>query len=112
MKSFGLKLTSKSGRSPDTMHFNNTFCNKPYKKADLFNNYFYEQLSCPSHYNTHISWSNDFKAFDIDFNRNRFHKLLSNINSNKTSGPDDIHGKVFLKCFKCLAYPLSLIQFF
>ena len=48
------------------------------KKAELFNNYFYEQFSGPSNYNTDISFSND-QVFDIDFNRNRVHKHLSNI---------------------------------
>ena len=54
------------------------FRNKPSEKAELFNNYFYEQFSGPSNYNTHINFSND-QIFDIDFNRNRLHKHLSNI---------------------------------
>ena len=63
------------------MHLDDTFRNKPYEKAELFNNYFYEQFSGPSNYNTDINFSND-QIFDIDFNRNRVHKHLSNINSN------------------------------
>ena len=63
------------------MHLDDTFRNKPYEKAELFNNYFYEQFSGPSNYNTDINFSND-QVFDIDFNRNRVHKHLSNINSN------------------------------
>ena len=37
------------------------------------------------------------------------HKHLSNINSNKASGPDGIHGKILKNCSESLAYPLSLI---
>ena len=65
-------------------------------------------VSGRSNYNTHIDFSND-QVFDIDFNRNRVHKHLSNINSNKASGPDGIHGKILKNCSESLAYPLSLI---
>ena len=90
------------------MHLDETFHNKPSEKAELFNNYFYEQFSGPSNYNTDIHFSND-QVFDIDFNRNRVHKHLSNSNSNKASGPDGIHGKNFKICSESLAYPLSLL---
>ena len=90
------------------MHLDDTFRNKPSEKAEFFNNYFYEQFSGRSNYNTHIDFSND-QVFDIDFNRNRVHKHLSNINSNKASGPDGIHGKILKNCSESLAYPLSLI---
>ena len=103
-----VKSNSKSSRLPETMHLDDTFRNKPSEKAELFNNYFYEQFSGPSNYNTHIDFSND-QVFDIDFNRNRVHKHLSNINSNKASGPDGIHGKIFKNCSESLAYPISLI---
>ena len=57
---------------------------------------------------TLIDFSND-KVFDIDFNRNRVHKHLSNIYSHKASGPDGIHCKILKNCSESLAYPLSLI---
>ena len=41
------------------MHLDNRFRNKSAEKAELFNSYFNEQLSGPSNYSTHISWSND-----------------------------------------------------
>ena len=88
-----VKSNSKSSRLPETMHLDDTFRNKPSEKAELFNNYFYEQFSGRSNYNTHIDFSND-QVFDIDFNRNRVHKHLSNFNSNKASGPDGIHGNI------------------
>ena len=82
-----VKLNSKSSRLPETLHLYDTFRNKPSEKAELFNNYFYEQFYGRSNYSTHIDLSND-QVFDIDFNRNRVHKHRSNINYNKASGPD------------------------
>ena len=70
-----VKSNSKSSRLPETMHLDDMFRNKPSEKAELFNNYFYEQFSDPSNYNTYIDFSND-QVFDIDFNRNREHKHL------------------------------------
>ena len=49
------------------------------------------------------------KYLIIDFNRNRVHKHFSNINSNKASGPDGIHGKILKNRSESLAYPLSLL---
>ena len=66
-----------------------TFRNKPSEKAELFNNYFYDQFSGQSDYNINIGWSND-QVFDIDLDQNKVRKLLLNINSNKASGPDGI----------------------
>ena len=83
-----VKSNSKPSRVPETMHLNNTFRNKLYEKAELINNYFYEKFSGPSVYNTHI----------------RVHKFLSNIISNKASGPGGIHGKVLKKYSESLAY--------
>ena len=92
-----IKSNSKSCRLPKTMHLNSTFRNKPSEKAELFNNYFYEQFSGQSDYNINIGWSND-QVFDIDLDQNKVRKLLLNINSNKASGPDGIHGKILKNC--------------
>ena len=97
-----VKSNYKSSRLPETMHLDNSFRNKSSEKAELFNSYFYEQFSGPSNYNTHTSLSND-QTFDIDFNRNRVRNLLSSVNSNKTSGPDNIHGKILKNCSESLA---------
>ena len=82
-----IKSNSKSCRLPETMHLNSTFRKKPSEKAELFNNYFYDQFSGPSDYNINIGWSND-QVFEIDLDQNKVRKLLLNINSNKASGPD------------------------
>ena len=90
------------------MHLDNRFRNKSSEKAELFNSYFYEQFSGPSNYSIHKSWSHD-QTFDIDLYRNRVQKILSNVNSNKTSGPDGIHGKILKNCSESIAYHFSLI---
>lgn len=78
----------------------------PKEKADLFNDFFYDQFSEPSTYNIDIDFSNDSR-FDIAFDPSYIHKLLHNINSNKAQGPDGIHGKVLKNCANSLAIPLS-----
>ena len=97
-----VKSNSKSSRLPETMHLDDTFRNKPSEKAELFNNYFNEQFSGPSNYDTDINFSND-QVFDIDFNRNRVNKHLSNINSNKAM----VYMVKKFKCSESLAYPLT-----
>ena len=77
-------------------------------KANLFNNFFFEQFSDRSVYDIDIDWSND-GSFDISFCHRRIRKLLLNINSNKAFGPDGIHGKILKNCAVSLAYPLSLL---
>ena len=46
------KSNFKFSRLPETMHLYDTFRNKPSEKAELFDNYFYEQFSGPSNYNS------------------------------------------------------------
>ena len=83
------------------MHLDDTFRNKPSETAELFNNYFYEQFSGRSNYNTHIDFSND-QVSDIDFNRNRVHKNLSNSNLKKLFGKP---------CISSFTHFKSLLQY-
>ena len=73
---------------------NVTFRNKAIDKVELFNEYFCEQFSDPSLYDTDINWTNDSTLNEIDFAIPRIEKFLSCINSNKACGPDGIHGKI------------------
>ena len=92
-----VKSFSKSHRLPECMHLNDTFRNSPKDKAELFNNYFYQQFSTPSRYDIDIDWSND-QLFDIDFSPERIINLLKEVNPNKANGPDGIHGQVLKHC--------------
>ena len=102
------KFSTKSHRLPECMYYKNSFRNKPYDKATMFNNYFYEQFSEPSNYDIHIDYANDHN-FDLTFSHREVRKLLSRINANKAGGPDGIHGKILKNCAVSLAYPLSLL---
>ena len=86
-----VKSKNLSHRIPDCMHRDKTYRNKPLDKAELFNNYFYEQFSDASQYDIDIGWANDVTLIDIDFTIPKIQKLLSNINPNKACGPDGIH---------------------
>ena len=103
-----VKSNSKSHRLPECVHLNGTYRNLAKDKAQLFNNFFFDQFSEASLYNIDIDWSND-SSFDIDFSCDRIMNLLSGINSNKACGPDGIHGKILKHCAVSLANPLSLI---
>ena len=102
------KYTSKSQRKPEAMYLKNCYRNDPLDKANMFNNYFFEQFSESSSYNIDIDWSND-QSFEISFCHRKIRKLLSKINSNKAFGPDGIHGKILKQCAVSLAYPLSIL---
>ena len=102
------KNTSKSGRLPENMHLKNCYRNSSLGKANMFNEFFFDQFSERSHYNIDIDWSND-NNFEISFCHRKIRKLLLGINSNKAFGPDGIHGKILKNCAVSLAYPLSLL---
>ena len=103
-----LKYSSNSHRLPEQMYLRGCYRNEPKGKSDLFNDFFYEQFSDRSTYNIHIDYSND-QTSDIDFCHRKIRKLLSKINSNKSCGPDLIHGKILKNCAVGIAYPLSLL---
>ena len=103
-----VKFNSKSDRIPECMYLKNMYRNTDADKANLFNNFFYDQFSASSSYDINYNWSDD-DAFDIHFCHRKIRKLLGNINSNKACGPDGIHGKVLKHCAASLAYPLSIL---
>ena len=90
------------------MFLRGCFRNCPKDKANLFNEFFYEQFSDPSAYDINIDLTND-SNHNINFSHHRIRKLLSLINSNKSPGPDAIHGKILKNCAVGLSYPLSLL---
>ena len=96
------KYTSKSQRIPESMYRNDCYRNSSLDKANLFNNFFFEQFSDRSAYDIDIDMSND-GSFDISFCHRRIRKLLLNINPNKAFGPDGIHGKILKNCAVSLA---------
>ena len=103
-----VKSKTKSSRIPEVMKNNNRISSNNLDKANMFNDYFFEQFSNESTYDVDIDFSND-DMFDIDFSCTRVKQFLDNININKAPGPDGIHGCVLKYCSISLCRPLSII---
>ncbi|NQZ52356.1 MAG: hypothetical protein HRT95_19945, partial [Moritella sp.] len=102
-----VKSHSNSHRIPEVVTFNSTSRKKSADKADLFNEFFYQQFSERSTYNIGIDFRSN--SFDIDFNPYRIKSILLKINPNKAQGPDEIHGSILKNCASTLAKPLSIL---
>ena len=102
------KSKNVSHRIPDRMHRDNVYRNKPLDKAELFNNYFYEQFSSASQYNIDIDWANDATLNEVDFSTHRIIRLLSDLNPSKACGQDGFNGRILKNCSLTLAEHLSI----
>ena len=103
-----VKTKSSTSRIPEVLKYNGSISSHSITKANLFNDYFYEQFAHMSEYDVDIDFSND-ELFDIDFSCTRIKQFLDNINTNKAAGPDGIHGSVLKHCSVSLCRPLSII---
>ena len=103
-----VKSTSNTHRIPEIMSLDATVSSDSKTKANLFNQYFFQQLSEASNYDIDINFDND-SDFDIDYSPDRIDNLLKNVNTNKAGGPDRIPGIVLKRCSRVLAEPLSII---
>ena len=76
----------------------------------MFNEYFYNQFSVPSAYNTEVDFANDNNNFiDFHFDPDQISNILKDIDTNKSPGPDGITGTVLKKCSSSLSYPPSIL---
>ena len=103
-----VKSKTNSHRIPEVVNYNDCLRSKPKDQADLFNKYFSDQFSAPSHYNIDISYTNN-ESYSIDFNPSRIEALLRDVNPNKAQGPDKIHGKILKNCARSLSRPLAIL---
>ena len=103
-----VKSTSNTSRIPTQVHRKEVYANDSKKQADLFNEYFYDQFSAGSVYNTDINFENDNNFIDFHFYPDKISNILKDIDTNKPPGPDGITGTV-LKCSSSLSYPLSIL---
>ena len=101
-----VKSTSNSTRIPETIHYKGKFMNNIADQCELFNLYFENQFSEKSQYNISVDFTND-RSMTFSIGIAEVRHLLKNINSNKSPGPDGIHGKILKNCATSLAYPLS-----
>ena len=100
-----VKNTSKSCRIPEIVRYKNEISSNTITKANMFNNFFYNQFSESSTYGIEISSEQDEEY--IDFSTTRISQLLSDINVNKACGPDNIPGILLKHCFTSISAPLS-----
>ena len=104
-----VKSTSNTSRIPTQVHKKEVYSNEAKKQADLFNEYFYNQFSAPSAYNTEVDFANDNNFIDFHFDPDQISNILKDIDTNKSPGPDGITGTVLKKCSSSLSYPLSIL---
>ena len=105
-----VKSTSCTSRIPEVVNYKGKFRNNSSDQAELFNEFFCDQFSEPSHYDINIEYSsNNDESFELSFNHNKIANLLKNMNARKAQGPDGIHGHILKNCAFSLSYPLSLI---
>ena len=106
-----VKVTSNSTRIPECVSYGNRFRTVNKDQAELFNSYFYDQFSSPSSYEIPIDYTNDkFSIFsNFEISQPTIINFLNKIDTNKSPGPDGIHGKVLKNCAQSIAYPLYLI---
>jgi hypothetical protein len=76
------KYQSNSRRIPNCVSYNGQLRLKPKDQAELFNKFFFDQLTDPSLHDIDIAYDGD-SINDIEFDHRSVRKLLSNINSNK-----------------------------
>ena len=77
-------------------------------QCNLFNQFFCDQFSDPSLYNIEIDFSND-NLHKLDFTLDHIADLLKDLDSNKSPGPDEIHGRILKNCYNSLNKPLSFL---
>ena len=102
-----VKNSSNSSRIPDSVFRNNIFAKNPIRQAELFNAFFYDQFSTKSSYSI-VDFSND-DFINFKFDENKIKQVLLGLDSNKSSGPDEISVTVLKNCAYSLALPLSIL---
>ena len=104
-----VKATSNNTRIPELIHLGEVFRTGHEEQAELFNCHFRRQFSDPSQYNIPVNNFDPHDEWHIDFSTSRVQTILKNINPNKATGPDKIHGKVLKVCSHSLAKPLAIL---
>ena len=101
-----VKSTSNSHRIPDSVHYRQKFRCEDKDKANLFNEYFFDQFSEASNYDININYNSNT---DVSFDQVEIYDFLKNIDPNKCPGPDGVHGKILKTCANSLSLPLLIL---
>ena len=103
-----VKSKSNSHRIPELISYKNKMKSSRKDQCTLFNEFFCDQFTESSLYNIDIDLSNE-NLHKLDFSEEKISSLLSNIDPNKSQGPDEIHGQILKSCYNSLNKPLSLL---
>ena len=106
------KSTSKAGRIPESVFYDEKHRNNPQEQATLFNDFFANQFSDPSSYDIPIEPDKDDPQdceSEISFSPSVVLKVLRKVKPAKAAGPDGIHGMILKHCDVGLARPLSML---
>ena len=103
-----VKSKSNSHRIPEIISYGNQMKSNKKDQCNLFNQFFCDQFTEPSFYNIEIDFSKD-NLYQPDFSEENIARLLKNLDSNKSPGPDEIHGLILKTCCTSLSKPLSLL---
>ena len=103
-----VKNASNCSRIHDSVYRNEKHANNPSKRAELFNSYISDHVSEKSIYTIDVDFSKS-EFLNYRFEENKIKEILLNIDTNKSSGPDEISGTVLKNCAHTLALPLSIL---
>ena len=103
-----VKSKSNSHCIPELVSYGNQMKSNRKDQCKLFNEFFCDQFSESSLYNIQIDYSND-NLYNLDFSEEKIAYLLKNFDSNKSPGPDEIHGHFLKNCSSSLSKPLSIL---
>ena len=103
-----VKSKTNSHHIPELVSYGNQMKSNRKDQCTLFNDFFCDQFSESSDYNIQIDFSND-KFYKLNFSEENIASLLNNLDSNKSQGPDEIHGRILKNCSSSLNKPLSLL---
>ena len=81
-------------------------------KADLFNKYFqsvFNQDISPTHLNVENTRTENINLSSIEFDHLQIQKILSGLDANKVSGPDNLSSRILKECATVLAPSLTLL---
>ena len=81
-------------------------------KADLFSKYFqsvFHQDISPTHLNVENTRTENINLSSIEFDHLQIQKILSGLDANKASGPDNLSSRILKECATVLAPSLTLL---
>ena len=106
-------MDGKSERTIQPLFENDSLITEDDRKADIFNNYF-ASIASPDHsdllpYLPNFQFLTDSRIENIQTSEVEVQRLPSQLNANKSTGPDGIGNWVLKHCSKSLSIPLTIL---